>query len=93
VLKKWRQRRYLQGVSLLLLALFVVTTGAGAALCQVKTQQNSHSPLPFPCCHVTGAIFTGTLITRHEPLTALFQAPATIVSALLIATIFHPPHA
>jgi hypothetical protein len=93
MLRNWRQHGYLQGVSLILLALFVVTTGAGAAVCQIKTHQNGHSPLPFPCCHVAGAIFPGTLITHLEPLTAFFQPPVTIVPALLIAAIFHPPHA
>jgi hypothetical protein len=93
MIKKWRQRRYLQWVSVLLLALFVVTVGAGAGLCKLKTQHNCHSPLPFPCCHVTGAICAGALITHHEPLTTFFQAPVTILPALLSAAIFHPPHA
>jgi hypothetical protein len=88
-----RKPRYLLGGTLILLALFAVTTAAGAAVCQIKAHQNGHSPLPFPCCHVAGAISAGPMITHVEPLTAYFPGVATMVPALLIFTIFHPPHA
>ncbi|HZE22113.1 MAG TPA: hypothetical protein VE082_08675 [Desulfobaccales bacterium] len=51
------------------------------------------SLLPFPCCHVTGAIYAGSLITPVALLTPYFQAPVDMIPALLIPAIFHPPHA
>jgi hypothetical protein len=90
MLRSWRQRRYLQLGALLLVALFAVTVVAGAAVCQIKTP-NGKSLLPFPCCHVTGAIYAGSVITLIEPLTPYFQAPVTIIPALLVFAIFHPP--
>jgi hypothetical protein len=93
MLRNWRQRRYLQGGALLLAVLFAITVAAGAAVCQMKTHQNGNSLLPFPCCHVTGAIYAGSLVTPVEPLTPYFQAPVAIIPALLVYSIFHPPHA
>jgi hypothetical protein len=90
MLRNWRQRRNLLLGALLLVALFAVTVAAGAAVCQVKTP-NGSSLLPFPCCHVTGAIYAGSLATPFEPLTPYFQAPVVIVPALLVCSIFHPP--
>jgi hypothetical protein len=93
MVSSWRKHRYLQGGVLILLALFAVTTAACAVVCQIKAHQNGHSLLPFPGCHVAGAIYAGPMIIHVEPLTAYFQGAVTIVPALLIFTIFHPPHA
>jgi hypothetical protein len=76
-----------------LVVLFAVTVAAGAAVCQMKTHPNGNSLLPFPCCHVTGAIYAGSMITLNEPQTPYSQAPVAIAPAQWIATIFHPPHA
>jgi hypothetical protein len=92
MLRNWRKCRYLQGGALILLALFAVTTAAGAAVCPVKTPTGK-SLLPFPCCHVTGAIYAGSVITLVEPLTPYSPAPVTLVPAQWIPPIFHPPHA
>jgi hypothetical protein len=92
MLRNWRQHRCLQWGALLVVALFAVTVVAGAAICQVKPP-NGKSLLPFPCCHVTGAIYAGSLVTPVEPLTPYFQAPVAIVPALLVSSIFHPPPA
>ncbi len=93
MLSNRRQHRYLRVGVLIFVALFAVTTVACAGLCQMKAQQNGHSLLPLPGCHVAGAIDAGPMLVHIEPLSAFFHGVAAIVPAMLIRTIFHPPHA
>lgn len=88
----WRKHRCLHVGVLILMALFVATTVACGAFCQIKPHQNGHSAFQSPCCHVTGGIYASPVIPHIEPLTAYFQGLVHLVPALLIFTIFHPPH-